>query len=51
MFLLGPCSKVDGKEGGCDQICIPLGELAECLCDTGFTLNDDNKTCNSSYSE
>ena len=35
------------KSAGCDQICIPEGEVATCVCDTGYTLNSDGKTCDS----
>ena len=44
----GPCGEVDGKRGGCDQICIPLGDKATCHCDVGYTLNADKKTCDTS---
>ena len=29
----------------CEQICVNLNGSHECICDTGYGLNDDNKTC------
>lgn len=33
------------NNGGCDQICIKMGDEAECSCKEGFVLSEDDVTC------
>merc|ERR1711970_1262673 len=40
--IIHPCDK---KNGGCQQLCIRRGSLAQCGCRRGFTLLANKKTC------
>ncbi|XP_064615040.1 low-density lipoprotein receptor-related protein 4-like [Liolophura sinensis] len=35
------------KNGGCQHVCIPGVRDSKCVCNLGYTLNKDGKTCNS----
>ena len=49
--FLDPCKELNGKYGGCDQVCIAISNETTCLCDVGFKLNADGKKCDSAYRE
>ena len=38
-------NECDDNDGGCEQICINTDGSFQCGCRSGFTLNNDGRTC------
>ena len=43
---VGPVNECASNNGGCAQICMDTTDSFTCLCNSGFRLDSDGRSCN-----
>lgn len=45
MIVFADINECDSYNGGCDQTCVNDDGSYHCICESGYTLNPNNKDC------